>query len=511
MGLNLSNIYQRPYVVKDGRGSVKKKQDDDASKSAVQTEREEQAQNQNSRSRGLQYTENEQKAAPAYQKIQPDQWQNVYAQKAGTGANTTGKTQAVNPAGNFSMRSSKINIAQILKDFKNTQIAIGTPPELGEEVDAYLNLIQKQVQKENPNIGRIKSDLKTASSILDEYISKTLNKESKVVENWVDALFLQQIDFKYNEEEINPQFLVKFPEGSTEKAQKAEEKAPVENVPVQEEVQTEETNTKPQEITSEQKQTNVHIPQDKELKSLFIQSKRLAYANEPRKAIETFQKALSRAEEVGDSETQSKIYYEIGQIYDNHDYPAQALKSYHKSLQNTTDNNIKTKAHYSMAQIYDDVNQIKPALDHYFVSVSYGGESDNLAAQSTSLTRMGNIFSDMYEDNAFEYFDMAKALVSQTDNAKVKGFVASSTGRAYERFGEPQEALKSYSNAVQNYTKADSPLKVAQNYVSAADIMIEYNSKEKARGLLTKAQKFAQKTDDVNLMNEINNRLSQLS
>ena len=173
------------------------------------------------------------------------------------------------------MRSSKINIAQILKDFKNTQIAIGTPPELGEEVDAYLNLIQKQVQKENPNIGRIKSDLKTASSILDEYISKTLNKESKVVENWVDALFLQQIDFKYNEEEINPQFLVKFPEGSTEKAQKAEEKAPVENVPVQEEVQTEETNTKPQEITSEQKQTNVHIPQDKELKSLFIQSKDL--------------------------------------------------------------------------------------------------------------------------------------------------------------------------------------------------------------------------------------------
>ena len=163
-----------------------------------------------------------------------------------------------------------------------------------------------------------------------------------------------------------------------------------------------------------------------------------------------------------------------------------------------------------MAQIYDDVNQIEPALDHYFVSVSFGGESDNLAAQSTSLTRMGNIFSDMYEDSAFEYFDMANALVSQTDNAKVKGFVASSTGRAYERFGEPQEALKSYSNAVQNYTKAESPLKVAQNYISAADIMIEYNSKEKARGLLTKAQKFAQKTDDVNLMNEIQTRLGQL-
>ena len=516
MGLNLSNIFQRPYVVKDGRGSVKRKQDDESSKSAVQTEREEQAQNQNARSRGLQYVENQPKPAPAYQKIKPDQWQNVYAQKAGiqphTRQNTTAGTQAVNPAGNFSMRSSKINIAQILKDFKNTELAIGTPPELGEEVDAYLNLIQKQVVKDNPNINLIKSNLKNASSILDGYISQTLNKDSKVVENWVDALFLQQIDFKYNEDDINPQFLVKFPEGSTEKAQKAEEKAPVEAAATQTEktVQTAAGTAEEQPEIQQEKPSNIYVPQDKELKSLFIRSKKLAYANEPKKAIETFQKALARAEEVGDTETQSKIFYEIGQIYDNHDYPAQALKSYHKSLQNTTDTNIKTKAHYSMAQIYDDVNQITPALDHYFVSVSFGGESDNLAAQSTSLTRMGNIFSDMYEDSAFEYFDMANALVSQTDNAKVKGFVASSTGRAYERFGEPQEALKSYSNAVQNYTKAESPLKVAQNYISAADIMIEYNSKEKARGLLTKAQKFAQKTDDVNLMNEIQTRLGQL-
>ena len=45
-----------------------------------------------------------------------------------------------------------------------------------------------------------------------------------------------------------------------------------------------------------------------------------------------------------------------------------------------------------MAQIYDDVNQIEPALDHYYVSAAYGGESDNLAAQSTSLTRMGNMY-----------------------------------------------------------------------------------------------------------------------
>ena len=501
MGLNLSSIYQRPYLAKDNRNLVKKKQDEDASKSAAQTHREEQT-HQNARSKGLQYIENNQDGFTRNTaQIQAEPWQKEIYKNA-----QTHSTQAIAEQVTGG-RSSSINIAQILKDFKNTAIAIGTPDELNEEVDSYLNLIEKQVTKDNPNIKRIKTDLKNASSILDEYISTTLNKDSKVVENWVDALFLQDIDFKYNEDDINPQFLVKFPEGSTDKAKKAEAEK------TQQEAETTTTEAvKAEEIPVQaETKTNVFIPQDSELKSLFIQSKKLAYAKEPKKAIENFQKALSRADEVGDTETKSKIFFEIGKIYDDYDYAAQALKSYHKSLETTTDNNIRTQAHYSMAQIYDNANQIEPALDHYFVSVGYGGESENLAAQSTSLTRMGNIYSDMYEDTALEYLTTAQDLAEETDNSKVKGFVASSLGRAYERFGEPQQALKSYSNAVKNYTDASSPLKAAQNYVSAADIMLDFNSVNKARGLLTKAQKYATEADDKNLLNEIDTRLSKLS
>lgn len=516
MGLNLSNIYQRPYINKDGRNSVRHRQDEDASKSPAQTEREEQTGGQNSRSRGLNYIEQE---SPKYKEIKPEQWQQMYAQsQTRTAAPQYGTQSApVNQAQSYTQtRSSSINIAQILKDFNNTAIAIGTPDNLKEEVNGYLSLIQAQVSKENPNVRLIKSNLKNASTILDGYISETLNKESKVVENWVDALFLQKIDFKYDENDINPQFLVKFPEGSTvaknekEKTIQQEQTAPEETTASH--ISETENVPQPEEKfnTTADVKTEVKIPQDKELKSLFIQSKKLAYAHEPKKAIETFQKALARAEEVGDTETKSKIYFEVGKIYDDYNHMPQALKSYDMSLKNTTDNNIKTKAHYSMAQIYDDGNQIEPALDHYFVSVSYGGESDNLAAQSTSLTRIGNIFSDMYEQNAFEYFGIANDLASETDNSKVRGFVASSTARAYEKFGEPQEALKSYSQAVQNYTKAESPLKVAQNYLGAADIMIDFNSKQKAAGLLNKAKKFAEQTDDKDLLNEINSRLWNL-
>ena len=510
-GILLNGVFQRPYIVKDGRGAVKKKQDDDTSKSAAQTQREEQA-NSNSRSKGLQYTEQrlpEKSYNRALHKETQVDWQAMRSQIQGqvaqrksnskTSANTTVAPQINTSAGQI-QRSATINIAQILKDFNNTALAIGTPDDLKEEVDGYLALVEKQVQKDNPNTKLIKSNLKNASSILDAYISKTLNKDSKVVENWVDALFLQQIDFKYDENNINKQFLVKFPEGSTQKAEKTEEKSTVA-----------ETVTEPveHEIATDAKVQSL-IPQDKELKSLFIQSKKLTYANEPKKALAKFQEALQRADEVGDTETKSKIFYEVGKIYDDHDFYAQALKSYNQSLEHTSDNNIKTKVHYSMAQIYDDVNQITPALDHYFNSISFAGETENLIAQSASLTKMGNIYTDMYEQQSFDYYGVAGDLAEQTDNSKVKGFISSSMANAYEKFGEPQEALRSYSKAVQHYADADSPLKVAQNYRDAAEIMIEYNNPFKAKGLLQKAQNYARQTDDVNLMNEISERLERL-
>lgn len=496
----LNGIFQKPYLNRDAKSFVRKKEDNENTASA---QREEQA-NQNSKSKGLQYLD-----GSAYQNkdIQQVDWrqmrsqiqaqarnsQNVNLQNAaGAGAVTPKDLSGISPV---------INIAQILKDFRNTAAAIGTPDELKDEVNGYLTLVETQVKKENPNSKLVKSNLKNASSILDGYISETLNKDSKVVENWVDALFLQQIDFKYNENDINPQFLVKFPEGSTQEQEKTEDRTIVQET-IQEPIQKEiETNAKVISL----------VPQDKELKSLFIQAKKMTYANEPEKAIMKFQKAIQRADEVGDQETKSKIYYEVGRIYDDNNFLPEALKSYDKSIKNTTDNNVKTKAHYSMAQIYDDVNQIKPALDHYFVSIAYAGEAGNLPAQSTSLAKMGNIYTDMYDNQAFEYLTVAQDLASQTDNSKVKGFVDSSFGNAYEIFGDSKKALNSYSSAVKHYIDADSPLKAAENYTRAADIMVGYSNVSKAKGLLQKAQTYAQKTDDVNLMNEINEKLNTLN
>ena len=466
-------------------------------------------------------------SVPTHQ-VNPEQYQDIQAQSGYqpiSQPQSTGLPQAP-------QRSNKVNIAQILKDFRNTIKAIATPKEIEDEVNRYLEIVEQQVREPKPQVNLIQSNLKLAAALLDKYISETLNKDSKVVQNWLDALFLQRINYSYNAEEINPNFLVKFPDESPKKEAKQEAKeekveqivaqpeAQVENI-VQDEILTSGENNAVIEL-EEYKSENIDeefsqaekiishkpnitiIPQDTRLKTLFVEAKKQAFSNNPRKAMAMFKEAFNRASELKDSETQSRICLEIGKIYDDNDFVVQALNSYNKSLQYTTDTNVKSRAHYSMAQIYDDVNQVGPALDHYMTSISYAGKSDDLIGQSDTLTKVANIFADRYDENAFEYYDVARKLVEQTADNNMKGYVLSNTADACVQFRKNDKALKFYAEAVKNYEKSNSLEEIALNYKSAAELMIQFNSPNKAKSLLKKALVNAVKTKNEDLISEIN-------
>ena len=433
-----------------------------------------------------------------------------------------------------SARSNKVNIAQILKDFRNTIKAIATPPEIEEQVAQYLQTVEQLVREPQPQVNMIQSNLKIAASLLDKYISETLNKDSKVVQNWLDALFLQRINYSYNEEEINPNFLVKFPDQQEKKettqqpqqqVQQEEQTVPqaetVQPAPIQEDPQNEVLEIEPEELSLEEEFTQAKatiskkpnitiIPQDTRLKSLFVEAKKQAFSNNPQRAMQIFKEAFTRASELKDTETQSRICLEIGKIYDDNDHFVQALNSYNKSLQYTTDVNVKSRAHFSMAQIYDDVNEVGPALDHYLTSISYAGKSDDLIGQSDSLTKMANIFTDKYDENAFEYYDVARKLIEQTTDSSMKGYVLSNTADACVQFKKGDKALKYYAEAVKNYEKSNSVEEIAQNYKSAAQLMIDFNSPNKAKSLLKKALVNAVKTKNEDLISEINTMLASV-
>lgn len=443
--------------------------------------------------------------------INPQQYQAIQAQ-SGYQPISSAEPAPAKPA----QRSNRINIAQILKDFRNTIKAIATPPEIEEDVNHYLKIVEQQVREPKPQVNLIQSNLKIAASLLDKYISETLKKESKVVQNWLDALFLQRIDYKYDAEDINPNFLVKFPEDN----KKPEPQQEVQEEPQPEPVaEIEEYEPEPLETEFVQAQEKIStkpnitiIPQDTRLKSLFMEAKKHAFSNNPQKAMAMFKEAFNRAGEIKDNETQSRICLEIGKIYDDNDFVVQALNSYNKSLQYTTDTNVKSKAHYSMAQIYDDVNQVGAALEHYITSISYAGKTDDLIGQSDSLTRVANIFTDKYDEtNAFDYYEVARKLVEQTADNNMKGYVLSNTADACVQFRKNDKALKYYAEAVKNYETTNALEEIAENYKSAAELMIEFKSPNKAKSLLKKALVNAVKTKNEDLISEINLLLASVA
>lgn len=390
------------------------------------------------------------------------------------------QSQATAPiagASQTKMISPKINIAQVIGDFKNTARAIGTPEDIYEEVDTYLGLVEKTTKKDTPNVKSVQSNLRNAAGLLDKYISDTLNKDSKVVENWVEAIFLQQVDYKYNTEDVNEAFLVKMPEDK-----KAEE--PSQTQPTQ--------NAEPQK------------PQmDSELKQLFKDGKFASKAKDSITALNTFERAINRAIEIGDKESQAKITFEVAQVYDHDDDLPRALANYNKAIETTTDNNVKVKAHYSMAQIYDDVKQFKPAIEHYMAAISFAGETDNFKAQTQSLTKIGNMYTDKYDKEAFNVYEDAKTVADESKDASVKGYVSSSIANAYNKFNKPEKAMRYYSDAVKNYKQAGSDEKVAINYKKAGELMQDYQRMDKGKNLIQKAILYAKKANNDNLVKEL--------
>ena len=407
---------------------------------------------------------------------------------------------------------SKVNIAQILTDFKNTAIAIGSPPNIIQEVEQYLSLAETQSLKNEPNKKIIQSNLKNASTVLDDFISKTLNKKSKVVENWIDALFLQQVDYKSDPETVNPDFLVKLPDKETGDmkpiSQALSERAEAATQRNAQKLQEEQTAAEQAKQETQTSAPKIYIPQNEQVKNAFLNGKKYAAINQPQKAIESFMSAIEQAHMLGDNKAEGMACYELGQIFDRNDNLEEALKYYNQAHKASDDYNLKARALYSMARIYDDVIYFEPAMDHYFAAISYAGEAENLNAQTKALADIADMYAERYDaTKTHEFYDTAKSIALETNNNKTMGAIWSRSGDSMTLLNEKINALQDYKSSAQFYEGANSYTKMARNYEKASDIMYSLGNKQKALNLLTKAQKLSEKTSNTDYTKKLSEKL----
>lgn len=399
----------------------------------------------------------------------------------------------------------KIGIDQVLSDFRNTANAIGAPDDIKSEVASYLTLIENQAQKENPNPQIVQSNLKNASQILDEYITNTLKKPSKVVENWVDALFLQQIDYKSEKLSGGAAPIVE------EQHQNQEDVIVEEPETVAGEIVENAETVQEEQEQAQQTNNGIYVPNDPQLKRMFIQAKKYAAIDDKEQALYSFQNTMEYAEDIGDVQTCAMINYEEGKIYDDFNQVEDALYCFHQASQQSTDNNIKARAHLSMGKIYDDYVNFEPAVDHYSAAVSFAGEADNLVLQTQALTDLAQLHTDKYDkENAFMFMDMSTTIANETKNDKVKGVTYSKNAKMSEKLGEKVRALNMYGNSAKSFHQVEDNESLAKNYRSAAEIMLQYGNSAKAKKLLSKAYIAAQQTDNSELKAIITSELASV-
>lgn len=434
---SLYPVHVKPYLV--NRGFVKRKEDDEQSSNA-KTQQQENIEQQR-----------EQNNQVTHQYPRP-QFPN-------------GQSAAIDYS------RSTVNIAQIVTDFRNTTAAIGAPDNIKDEVSIYLGLIEGESLKENPNGKIIHTNLKTASQVLDNYIAATLNKPSDVVEKWIDALFLQKVDFRSDPTAINPDFQVQLP-------QKQED-----NQVVVETVKSDDTThpIKPNDYPS--------LPQNKEVKKAYIQGKKYCAINDTEKALSSFENALKLAVENGDEQSKSMIFLEVAKIYDGHDLLPQALTLYNKAALNTQDANIKTKAYYAMGKIYDEAVQFHPAMEHYYASIAFAGESENLKSQTFSLVNIANMYAGKYNTSeAKNYYEIAQQIAKENGNDKLSAKVFKVCASKMDILNEPKVALDYYRQSSYYFNKNNNSEALADNYEKSSSIMAKLGNKNKAITLLKKAQ-----------------------
>ena len=394
----------------------------------------------------------------------------------------------------------KVNISQIVVDFKNTLKAIGASKEVNDEVESYLKLVELQSVKENPSQKIIKSNLNNAAAILDGYIAETLNKPSGVVKNWIDALLLQKIDYKSDKPICHPE----RSEGSIQLTNKAIIPKLSDSSVVNKSYQNDKSDAQ-----------KIQRPEDIKLEELYKKTEKIVDSGNFDKALVVYEKLIPFSQKIKNTEVETRLYMDKAYIHDVNGDILDALQSYNKAANiafNTGNQKIQAQAHYNMASIYDDFGKTDAALTHYYESLSLDGQVENLKGQSLTLNDVGNIFAGQYDyKQALSHFKVGFSLTKEAGDNKGKACILSNTAGVFRDLGYDNKAIKYYRESIKIDTKIGNVEGYAKSFEQAGDIMLRNNQQEKAQNLYKKSFIAAQKINDQSWSSRILDKLQQSS
>lgn len=421
-------------------------------------------------------------------------------------------------------KSNKVNITDVIKDFKNTITAIGADEKLEKKILGYLELTEIESKESKPSPQIIRTNLKNASKIVDKYISETLNKDSRVVSDWINALLSQDVDYKAAQRAVKPvkelqQSVDEIPEATKTveslveiPVQKAEQR-----IEIVKPEKTEHPANNPVVIDQSQKKITKKAisPELQQIKNLYKTSQKHFVFGEFDKAISVSRKALNIADQTGNKKAKALIHLNMGNIYEKDNNLTLALKNYNQAVKAVPfkgNKKVLAEAHYKMADIYSKAGKDNVAIPHYYKALAHDGELDNTKRQAQTLQNIGDILAknEKYK-KSLSYYKEAYSFAKQVKDVQSQATVLNKIGKVFKVVNQDNQALKYYLKSSKIALKADYKPVYAQSFEDIADIIVEKGQTKKAYSLYKESFKTLQQLRDKVSASRVYSKIKALS
>lgn len=393
---------------------------------------------------------------------------------------------------------NQVNISQILQDFRSTISAINSPDSVVNEVEQYLGLVGKESEKAEPSREIVLSNLKNAARITDKYIQDSLKKPSRVVQDWVDALFLQNINLKADPNEVNEEFRVKIPKKQTSAAEQYQQTQLAPHTggikPLAEDTVSfsspipNETAYEPQIQEEQQEETYNYLAEDSYIESSYgidAPSEPIyTIDSTPIQTVETIDyqpeqyilDAQAEPEPISpysptteNDELAKEVLLQGKAVFEDGGDIYSTLKLYDEALsliEGSENVNLKSAIYFERAKIFDSFDYPELALiDYHKATKSTDG---NLRAQSR--IKMGNIYDDYVQiDPAIDQYSLAIEDSEEAENPQGKTKALRCLASLFARIYDIQSTESFNDLALESAKETSNPKIIAKTYMEAAE------------------------------------------
>ncbi len=352
----------------------------------------------------------------------------------------------------------KIPLNDVIHDFKNTMTALGADETTQTEVAAYLNVVRLQAGKDQPEVGFIKHTLKTAANSLDQYIGKALGQPSKVVKEWVDALLMQDIDYKAD---IAPESI----HLTSDQKQSNQE-------------------TEASEIAQEDA-TSLKTSTKSQLKTLIEAAKAEQQQKNYDQADQKLQTALDLLSEKNKPEWEGKIWGLRGKIYDQSGQWEKAVNAFEQAADKFEEASLPQKQSNSlqaMASILEDHGELQKAKGYYQQVLALDQQSGDAETILRSLNDLGSISLRTGDTSqAIQSLQQAHHLMeTQETTPVVRSDIQANLAAAYRKNQDYAQAIETYHQSLSSAKQARDKTRYTSSLQQLASVYVEANQPEKA-------------------------------